>query len=154
MWWWMIKEYRLFVSLLLFHFTLQQSLYAMCLTLFFFNFKLWDNTLKKEKKGRGGREFKNTTLIGKRKKEKKCYNFFSFYGKLVKQKERYCNESRKSVSHICAIPQKNQSQLRLIVVVNKAQFNLVNTQCGTYHTPTHIIQSIKLGHHNLPHLNP
>ena len=68
--------------------------------------------------------------------------------------QHYYNDLRKSVSHICAIPQKNQSQLRLIVVVNKAQFNPVNSRCGTYHTPTHIIQSIKLGHHNLPHLNP
>ena len=58
-----------------------------------------------------------------------------------------CNDPRKSASHICATPQKDQSQLRLFVVVNKAQFNLVNTRCGTHHTPTHITQSIKLGHH-------
>ena len=64
------------------------------------------------------------------------------------------NDPRKSASHICALPQKDQSQLRLPVVVNKALFNLVNTRCGTHHTLTHIIQSIKLGHHNLPHLNP
>ena len=37
-----------------------------------------------------------------------------------------------------------------MVVVNKAQFNPVNTRCGTYHTPTHIKQSIKLGHYNIP----
>ena len=60
-----------------------------------------------------------------------------------------CNDSRKSASHICAIPQKDQSQLRLLVVVNKTQFNSVNTRCGTHHTPTHITQSIKLGHHNI-----
>ena len=65
-----------------------------------------------------------------------------------------CNDPRKSASHICAIPQKDQSLLRLLVVVNKAQFNPVNTRCGTHHTPTHITQSIKLGYHNLPHLNP
>ena len=58
-----------------------------------------------------------------------------------------CNNSRKSASHICAIPQKDQSQLRLLAVVNKTQFNPVNTRCGTHHTPTHITQSIKLGHH-------
>ena len=58
-----------------------------------------------------------------------------------------CNDPRKSVSHICVIPQKDQSQLRLLAVVNKAQFNLVNTRCRTYHTPTHITQLIKLGHH-------
>ena len=58
-----------------------------------------------------------------------------------------CNDPRKSASHICTIPQKDQSQLRLIVVVNKAQIYLVNTRCGTHHTPTHITQSIKLGHH-------
>ena len=63
------------------------------------------------------------------------------------------NDSRKSASHICAIPQKDQSQLSLLAVINKAQFNLVNTRCGTHYTPTHIIQSIKLGHHNLPYLN-
>ena len=65
-----------------------------------------------------------------------------------------CNNPRKSASHICAIPQKYYSQLRLLVVVNKVQIYPVNTQCGTHHTPTHITQSIKLGYHNLPHLNP
>ena len=59
-----------------------------------------------------------------------------------------CNDPRKSVSHICAIPQKDQSQLRLLVVVNKAQIYPVNTRCGTHHTSTHITQSIKLGYHN------
>ena len=58
-----------------------------------------------------------------------------------------CSDPRKSASHICAIPQKDWSQLRLLTVVNKAQFNPVNTRCGTHYTPTHIIQSIKLGHH-------
>ena len=65
-----------------------------------------------------------------------------------------CNDPRKSASHIYAIPQKDQSQLRLIVIVNKAQIYLINTRCETHHTPTHITQSIKLGYHNLPHLNP
>ena len=37
--------------------------------------------------------------------------------------------------------------MRLLVVVNKAQIYLVNTRCGTHHTPTHITQSIKLGYH-------
>ena len=88
-----------------------------------------------------------------------------------------CNDLRKSANHICtnytcAIPQKDQSQLRLLVIVNKAsdlpskypmwdsshidihhtinqigvsqQFNLANTY-ETHHTPTHITQSIKLG---------
>ena len=64
------------------------------------------------------------------------------------------NDPRKSTSHICAILQKDWSQLGLLIVVNKPQFNPVNTRCGTHHTPTHITQSIKLGHHNLPHLNP
>ena len=64
-----------------------------------------------------------------------------------------CNNPRKSASHICAIPQKYYSQLRLLVVVNKVQIYPVNIRCGTY-TPTHITQSIKLGHHNHPHLNP
>ena len=59
-----------------------------------------------------------------------------------------CNDLRKSTSHICVIPQNDQSQLRLLVVVNKAQIYLVNTRCDTHHTPTHITQSIKLGHHN------
>ena len=54
------------------------------------------------------------------------------------------NDPRKSASNICTIPQKDQSQLRLLVVVNKAQIYLVNTRCGTHHTPTHITQSIKL----------
>ena len=58
------------------------------------------------------------------------------------------NNPRKSASYICAIPQKDQSQLRLLAVVNKAQFNPINTRCGTHHTPTHITQSIKLGHHS------
>ena len=58
-----------------------------------------------------------------------------------------CNNPRKSASHIYPIPQKDQSQLRLLVVVNKAQFNPLNTRCGTHHTPTHITQSIKLGYH-------
>ena len=58
-----------------------------------------------------------------------------------------CNNLRKSASHICAIPQKDQSQLRLLAVVNKVQFNPVNTRCGTHHTSTYITQSIKLGHH-------
>ena len=58
-----------------------------------------------------------------------------------------CNDPRKSASHICAISQKDQSQLRLLVVVNKAQIYTVNTRCGTHHTPTHITQSIKLGYH-------
>ena len=31
-----------------------------------------------------------------------------------------CNNPRKSASHICAIPQKDKSQLRLLAVVNKA----------------------------------
>ena len=60
-----------------------------------------------------------------------------------------CNDPRKSASHICAIPQKDQSQLRLLAVVNKAQFNPINIQCGTYHTPTHITQSIKLEYHRM-----
>ena len=68
--------------------------------------------------------------------------------------KQYCNDPRKNASHICVISQNDQSQLRLLVVVNKTQFNPVNTRCGTHHTPTHIIQSIKLGHHNLSHLNP
>ena len=37
--------------------------------------------------------------------------------------------------------------MMLLAIVNKAQFNPVNTRCGTHHTPTHITQSIKLGHH-------
>ena len=65
-----------------------------------------------------------------------------------------CNDPRKSASHICTIPQKDQSQLKLLVVVNKAQIYSVNTRCGTHHTPTYITQSIKLGHHSLSHLNP
>ena len=65
-----------------------------------------------------------------------------------------CNDPRKSASHICVIPQKDQLQLRLLVVVNKAQFNPVNTRCGTHYTPPLITQSIKLGYPNLPHLNP
>ena len=69
-------------------------------------------------------------------------------------KEYSCNDPRKSASHIYAIPQKDQSQSRLLTVVYKARFNLVNTRCRTHHIPTHIAQSIKLGHHNLPHLNP
>ena len=60
-----------------------------------------------------------------------------------------CNDPRKSASHICAIPQKDWSQLRLLAVVNKAQFNPVNTRCRTHHISTHITQSIKLGHHNM-----
>ena len=59
-----------------------------------------------------------------------------------------CNNPRKSANHICAIPQKDQSQLRLLVVVNKVQFNPVNTRCRIHYTPIHITQSIKLGHHN------
>ena len=59
-----------------------------------------------------------------------------------------CNNPRKSASHICAIPQKNQSQLRLLVIVNKAQLYPINTRCGTHHTLTHITQSIKLRHHS------
>ena len=49
-----------------------------------------------------------------------------------------CNNPRKSASHICAIPQKDQSQLRLFVVFNKAQIYSVNTRCGTHHILTHI----------------
>ena len=41
----------------------------------------------------------------------------------------------------------------LLVVVNKTQIYLVNTRCVTHYTPTHITQSIKFGHYNLPHLN-
>ena len=51
-----------------------------------------------------------------------------------------CNNPRKSVSHICAIPQNDQSKLRFLLVVNKAQFNLVYARCGTHHIPTHITQ--------------
>ena len=58
-----------------------------------------------------------------------------------------CNDPRKSVSYICAIPQKDQLQLRLLVVVNKAHIYPVNIRCGTHHIPTHIRQSIKLGPH-------
>ena len=65
-----------------------------------------------------------------------------------------CNDLRKSASHICAIPQKGYSQLRFLVIVNKAQFNPVNTRCRTYHTPTHITQSIKLGHHTATSIQP
>ena len=63
-----------------------------------------------------------------------------------------CNNPRKSASHICTIPQKDQSQLRLLVVVNKAQIYPVNTRCGTHRISTHITQSIKLGHHTA-HIN-
>ena len=58
-----------------------------------------------------------------------------------------CNDPRKSTNHISAIPQKDQSQLRFLVVVNKTQIYPVNTRYGTHHTPTHITQSIKLGYH-------
>ena len=46
-----------------------------------------------------------------------------------------CNDPRKSASHICAIPQKDKSLLRLLVVVNKAQIYPVNTRYGTHYTP-------------------
>ena len=38
-----------------------------------------------------------------------------------------CNDSRKNTSHIYAILQKDQLQLRLFTVVNKTQFNPINT---------------------------
>ena len=38
--------------------------------------------------------------------------------------------------------------MRLLAIVNKTQFNPVNTRCGTHYTPTHITQSIKLEHHS------
>ena len=56
-----------------------------------------------------------------------------------------CNDLRKSASHICDIPQNDQSQLRLLVVVNKTQIYSINTRCGTHHTLSHITQLIKLG---------
>ena len=59
-----------------------------------------------------------------------------------------CNDPRKSASHICVIHQKDWSQLRLLIVINKAQIYLVNTQYETQHTPTHITQSIKLGYYS------
>ena len=92
----------------------------------------------------------------KKKNSKWPLRFFSTcYGKLLKVcKKVMCNDPRKSASHICAIPQKDQSQLRLLIIVNKVQIYPINTRCGTYHTPTHISQSIKLEHHNIPHLNP
>ena len=37
--------------------------------------------------------------------------------------------------------------MRFLAIVNKAQFNPVNTRCGTHHIPTHITQLIKLGYH-------
>ena len=65
-----------------------------------------------------------------------------------------CNDSGKSVSHKCAISQKDYSKFWHHEVVSKAQLNPVKTWCGTHHTPTHIKQSLQLGHYNLPHLNP
>ena len=53
-----------------------------------------------------------------------------------------CNDPRKSASHICAIPQKDQSQLRLLVIVNKTQIYPVNTRCGTHHHTHHTINQI------------
>ena len=41
-----------------------------------------------------------------------------------------CNDSRKSASHKCAIPQKDYSQLRHHEIVSKAQFNPVKTFAG------------------------
>ena len=79
---------------------------------------------------------------------------FSKRGGVARARYWWCNDSRKSASHICAIPQKDQLQLRLLGVVNKVQIYPVNTRCGTHHIPAHITQSIKLGHHNLSHLNP
>ena len=38
-----------------------------------------------------------------------------------------CNDSRKNASHIYAILQNDQLQLRLFTVVNKTQFNPINT---------------------------
>ena len=58
-----------------------------------------------------------------------------------------CNDPRKSTNHICVILQKDWSQLKLIVIVNKTKFNPIYAQCGTHHTLTHITQLIKLGHH-------
>ena len=58
-----------------------------------------------------------------------------------------CNDPRKSASHIYAIPQKDQSLLKFLVIVNKTQIYPVNTRCGTQYTPTHITQSIKLRHY-------
>ena len=77
-----------------------------------------------------------------------CF-YFNKKSDLHLRKIQIYNDSRKNASHIFAIPQKDQSQLRLIVVVNKTQTYLVNTRCGTHYTPTHITQSIKLGYHNL-----
>ena len=37
---------------------------------------------------------------------------------------------------ICVIPQRNQSKLRIFVVVNKVQIYQVNARYGTHHTPT------------------
>ena len=51
-----------------------------------------------------------------------------------------CNNPRKNIGHICAIPQNDQSKLRFLLVVNKAQFNPVYARCGTHHIPTHITQ--------------
>ena len=64
-----------------------------------------------------------------------------------------CNDPRKTANHIYPTPQNEMSKLRVLVVVNKAQFNPVNTCCGIHHTPIHITQSLKLGQYNLPHLN-
>ena len=58
-----------------------------------------------------------------------------------------CNDPKKSASHICTISQKNQSLLRLLAVINKVQIYPINTRCGTHHIPTHITQSIQLGHY-------
>ena len=49
-----------------------------------------------------------------------------------------CNDPRKSASHVCAIPQKDQSLLRLFATVNKAQIYPINTRSGTHHTVNQI----------------
>ena len=87
--WRVIKEKGLFVSLLVFHFTFEQSLYAMCLT-FFSRFRIMGQRFKERKKkaGVGGREFKNTTNINREKKERKevLDFFFSFRESLWNKK--------------------------------------------------------------------
>ena len=59
----------------------------------------------------------------------------------------YVTTQGKALATSALYLKRTSHNLRLLVAVNKAQIHLVNNRCRTHHTPTHITQSIKLGHH-------
>ena len=69
-----------------------------------------------------------------------CFHSIAHWGKTFESVNKF-EISIKSWDPVFGSMLYPSHKLKLLVVVNKAQFNPVNTRCGTHHTPTHNSQN-------------